>query len=167
MCHLQYVMSLLCICKHQQSKGRTASRTHREHLDCKHFKTHSHTPSRLQQKLCWHDSKLSLSHAHKNTAHIHTWWSLTHTLHSRSIDYIVVPFRPPNPNWEHFAPPPLCTYKSSWHPSLDCNPSCPPSQRKPDPINILGTFWRRVLRQQLRERSQSVRVFSWDQRSSK
>lgn len=27
MCNLQYVMSLLCSCKHQQSKGRTASRT--------------------------------------------------------------------------------------------------------------------------------------------
>lgn len=42
---LQYVMLLFCSCKHQQSKGRTASRTHREHgyLNCKRFNTQTHT----------------------------------------------------------------------------------------------------------------------------
>lgn len=83
-CNLQCVMSLVSSCKHQQSKGRTASLAHGEHghLDCKHFNVqmhtlhfrytltfhvHAHMHARFHQKLCCHISKLFHTRAHTHT----------------------------------------------------------------------------------------------------
>lgn len=51
--NLQCVMSLLSSCKHQQSKGRTASLAHREHLDCKHFNVQTHGCIRYTSSPQW------------------------------------------------------------------------------------------------------------------
>lgn len=100
MCILQWVTSLLCSCKLQQSKGRTATRTHMEHghLDCKHFDTQTHVTH-------W-PFMLTLTLGFSKSSVVHTYFgcSLTlevpkHTLHTRRVNYITGPFLPPNQKW--------------------------------------------------------------------
>lgn len=110
---LQYVMLLFCSCKHQQSKGRTASRTHthREHgcLNCKHFNTQTHTQHCPSQSSTMtfhrntHTQKASAKsiQAHTDTHCVHTFQvkpdtGASHTLHIKSVNYIAsCSFLPP------------------------------------------------------------------------
>ena len=102
---------------HTHTHTQTHVRTH------KHMLTHTHSQAHADTRTHTH------THTHTQCTYTNrlkpdTGASLTHMLHSRSVNYIAGPFLPPNQNW-------ACSDCSS--PLLSSNPS-PPLDPPLDPI---------------------------------